>query len=97
MIENNDDLVKLSAAKARVDARFNAWLAIVEGHDLTGLEDAVAELTAARAELLDLLMTPLDQVVSDHRMADDYNPETGENDGIKYWERPGWGPGHDPG
>lgn len=26
-------------------------------------------------------------VLNDPRMADDYNPETGERDGIPYWER----------
>lgn len=30
------------------------------------------------------------RVVADPRMADDYNAETGERDGIKYWERDGY-------
>jgi hypothetical protein len=96
---NDDDLVKLTTAKARLEAADARWLALLAENDLTGIEDALMEMRAARAAMLDLVVasTAVRDVLSDHRMADDYNPETGENDGIKYWERPGWEPGHDTG
>jgi hypothetical protein len=37
--------------------------------------------------MIERLVQRLRPLLDDPRMADDYNPETGECDGIPYWER----------